>query len=576
MKNIYRYYHYNYLMYKIYIPNSNYTEWYFYDENNMLLVEDKNIPINPLEKKLFNNDVIDSNLNLVFSQIRTDKYIAGILIYTGKTYGRHSNQKLNYKCVPNDPKVPAFIIPYEEKTTSFEKNKYNKFILFKFKNWSNKHPFGELITVLGNINDLSAYYEYQLYCKNLCISIKEFTNEVNRKMRNKDQKNFINTIISNNGNIQKREDCFIFTIDSKLSTDLDDAIGIKDNILSVYIANVPLLIEFYELWNSFSERISTIYLPDRKRPMLPTLLSENLCSLLENEDRFVFCMDIVLNENKDEIIDITFNNALIKINKNFRYNDTKEYEENINYKNVFNTCVKLCKKYKYIKDIKDSHDLIAFLMILMNFESAKKMINYSDGIYRTLKMKECDKLNTKDIPSEVFNFIKIWQSSSGHYTNYENRDTHDMMAPSIEEYLHITSPIRRLVDLLNMMKLQTLLGLNKISEDGEKFYQSWIARLEYINTTMRCIRKIQIDCNTLSMCINEPNILNTPYEGFIFDKIEWGNQYLQYTIYIPKIKIITRINTKLDLPEYSKNYFKLYIIEDGVTLKKKIRAELYT
>jgi hypothetical protein len=212
----------------------------------------------------------------------------------------------------------------------------------------------------------------------------------------------------------------------------------------------------------------------------------------------------------------------------------------------------------------------------MNFESAKKMINYSDGIYRTLKMKECDKLNTKDIPSEVFNFIKIWQSSSGHYTNYENRDTHDMMAPSIEEYLHITSPIRRLVDLLNMMKLQTLLGLNKISEDGEKFYQSWIARLEYINTTMRCIRKIQIDCNTLSMCINEPNILNTPYEGFIFDKIEWGNQYLQYTIYIPKIKIITRINTKLDLPEYSKNYFKLYIIEDGVTLKKKIRAELYT
>ena len=187
----------------------------------------------------------------------------------------------------------------------------------------------------------------------------------------------------------------------------DEGIGIKDNILSVYIANVPLLIEFYELWNSFSERISTIYLPDRKRPMLPTLLSENLCSLLENEDRFVFCMDIILNEDKDKILDITLNNALIKISKNFRYDNTKEYEENTNYKDVFDTCVKLCKKYKYIKDIKDSHDLIAFLMILMNFESAKKMINYSDGIYRTLKMKECDKLNTKDIASEVFNFNKI-------------------------------------------------------------------------------------------------------------------------------------------------------------------------
>ena len=562
-------------MYKIYIPNSSYNEWYWYNENNMLLVDDKSISVNPLEKKLFNNDVIDSNYNLLFSQIRTDKYIAGILLFTGKTYGRQSNQKLNYKCVPNDPKIPAFIIPYEERNTSFEKKKYNKFVLFKFKSWNDKHPNGELISVLGNINNLSAYYEYQLYCKNLCISIKEFTNEVNRKMKNKNQKNFINTIISNNSNIEKRLNCFIFTIDPKCSTDLDDAIGIKDNILSVYIANVPLLIEFYELWNSFSERISTIYLPDRKRPMLPTLLSENLCSLLENEDRFVFCMDILLNDSKDDILDIKFNNALIKINKNYRYDDIKEYEKNTDYQDIFKICVNLCKKYKYIKEIKDSHDLIAFLMILMNFESAKKMINYEDGIYRTLKIKENHILNRDNVPNDVYNFIKVWQSSSGQYTNFENRDTHDMMAPSIEEYLHITSPIRRLVDLLNMMKLQSLLGLNTISNDGEKFYKSWINRLEYINTTMRSIRKIQIDCNILSMCINNVEILDKPHEGYIFDKIEWGNQYFQYTIYIPDIKIITRINTKLDMPEYSKNNFKLYIIEDGQTLKKKIRAELY-
>ena len=38
-------------MYKIYIPNSNYNEWYLYDENNMLLLENNIITINPLEKK---------------------------------------------------------------------------------------------------------------------------------------------------------------------------------------------------------------------------------------------------------------------------------------------------------------------------------------------------------------------------------------------------------------------------------------------------------------------------------------------------------------------------------------------
>ena len=28
------------------------------------------------------------------------------------------------------------------------------------------------------------------------------------------------------------------------------------------------------IWESFSRRVSTIYLPDRKRPMLPTILSD--------------------------------------------------------------------------------------------------------------------------------------------------------------------------------------------------------------------------------------------------------------------------------------------------------------
>ena len=561
-------------MYKIYIPNSNYNEWYWYDDNNMLLINDKDISVNPLEKKLFNNDVIDIEYNLVFSQIRSDKYIPGILLLHSKSYGRGLNNKLQYKCVPNDPKIPAFLVTYENKSIGFNKKIYNKFVLFKFIHWNDKHPVGQLINTLGDINNLAAYYEYQLYCKNLCISIKEFTNEVTRKMQNRSEKDFINTIISNNKNIESRFDSFIFSIDPKSSGDLDDAFGIKDNILSVYIANVPLLMEFYELWNSFSERISTIYLPDRKRPMLPTLLSENLCSLLENENRFVFCMDIVLNDNHDDIKEIKFTNALVKINKNYRYENDEEYTKNDDYNKIFNIACKLCKKYKYIKEIKDSHDLIAFLMILMNSESAKKMINFKEGIYRTLKIKDNIHLKNELIPTDVYNFIKIWQSSSGQYTNYTNKESHDLMAPSIEEYLHITSPIRRLVDLLNMMKLQSLLCLNTLSKEGENFYDNWINKLEYINTTMRAIRKVQIDCTTLTMCINNASMLEEIYDGFVFDKIDWSNQFLQYTVYIPKIKIITRINDKIELDEFSKHKFKLYLIEDGVTLKKKIRAEI--
>ena len=45
-------------------------------------------------------------------------------------------------------------------------------------------------------------------------------------------------------------------------------------------------------------------------------------------------------------------------------------------------------------------------------------------------------------------------------------------------------------------------------------------------------------------------------------------------VYIPSIKILTRINIKEKFEEYSKHRFRLYLIEDGTTLKRKIRATI--
>ena len=62
------------------------------------------------------------------------------------------------------------------------------------------------------------------------------------------------------------------------------------------------------------------------------------------------------------------------------------------------------------------------------------------------------------------------------------------------------------------------------------------------------------------------------YHGYIFDKVKWRNQYLQYTVYIPELKTVTRVNIKEDIKDYSLHQFKLYLFEDGETLKQKIRA----
>jgi len=566
-------------MYKVHINNCNYIEWTWYNESSMAIISQDDFNVNPLDYKLFSGDVIDEDKNIISSSIRNDNNIPGILLLVGKTYGRGKNRKMYYKCVPNDKRIPAFLVTYEDKNIGFNKNIVNRFVLFKYIEWNSKHPIGSITNMIGEITNLENFYEYQLYCKNLFISIKEFTNNTNQMIKTKTNKLFIEIIMKNNKNIEDRLEYNIFTIDPKNSTDLDDAIGLKENVLSVYIANVPLLMEYLELWTSFSERISTIYLPDRKRPMLPTILSDNLCSLLQNESRFAFCMDIELDfanidTNTILITNIQFRSTLIKVKKNYDYDDNTNLSKNEDYLKIMSITKLLCKNYRYIKEVKDNHDLVAYLMILMNCESAKKMMTYKSGIYRTLKLNEHKPAGDACPTTAVHNFIKIWQSSCGLYANYDNKTGHDLIGDGIDYYIHITSPIRRLIDLLNIMKLQELLGLVELSQIAQVFYTNWISKLDYINVTMRAIRKIQVDCTILALCVKTPNILDVIYDGYVFDIIKRENNYFQYTVYIEKIKIVSRINIKTYLEEYSCWKFKLYLIEDGITLKRKIRIEI--
>lgn len=558
------------MTYKVFINDGNYTSWIIHDANTMLEID---LSLNPLDKKIFTGDTIDSEYNIILSPIRQDTNLPGILVLIGKTYGRakHGVGKFYYKCIPNDKRLPSFLIPYEQKTMGFNKNITNKYILFKYIEWNDKHPTGVITNTIGDVTSLNNFYEYQLYCKNLFKSIKPFTKALQHAFKQSAERSFIIDIIDKYPTIEDRVNYDIISIDPVASTDLDDAMGLKGNVLSIYIANVPLLMEHFNLWNSFSERISTIYLPDRKCPMLPTLMSDNLCSLLENETRFAFCIDIVIENNK--IKEICCKNAIIKVKKNYQY-ECPSLNTDQMYLNII-TCIKLLNKnYTYLKDMQDSHDVVAYLMILMNNKCADLMDNLKTGIYRTLSLKKTTEINNTSLSNEVLSFIKIWQSSSGHYSNHSNKTGHALIGTGITNYIHITSPIRRLVDLLNIMNLQDRLDLIPLSESAQNFYNTWENKLEYINTTMRSIRKVQTDCNILNLCISNPAVLNKIYNGYVFDKLERPNKILQYTVYIPDIKIITRVNIKEEFEEYSCHKFKLYLIEDGTTLKRKIRAAI--
>jgi exoribonuclease R len=329
--------------------------------------------------------------------------------------------------------------------------------------------------------------------------------------------------------------------------------------------------DILNLWDSFSRRISTIYLPDKKRPMLPTILSDCLCSLQENVTRIAFVMDIFIKN--DEIIDIKHGNCFIKVAKNYCYEEPKllaDYKYNI----ILYASQKLSAKNKYTNNnVRNSHDVVCYLMIFMNYHTANELIKYKTGIFRsTIIKKEFTVPNT--VPDEVSKFIKIWNSASGQYINgAEIIDTrHEML--DMDAYIHITSPIRRLVDLLNMIKFQQVTGIIKLSENVNNFYNKWLEDLDYINITMRSIRKVQCDCTLLDLCHNNPKVMDKEYDGYLFNKINKNDGLYQFVVFLPELKLSSRITIRDNFENFECKKFKLYLFNNEEKFKRKIRLHL--
>ena len=62
-----------------------------------------------------------------------------------------------YKCIPDDIQLPEFLVPYKSYGVGFNKCKINKFVLFKFVEWDEKHPQGLITEVLGDIDNFDTF-----------------------------------------------------------------------------------------------------------------------------------------------------------------------------------------------------------------------------------------------------------------------------------------------------------------------------------------------------------------------------------------------------------------------------------
>jgi exoribonuclease R len=229
--------------------------------------------------------------------------------------------------------------------------------------------------------------------------------------------------------------------------------------------------------------------------------------------------------------------------------------------------------------------MVAYLMILMNYYCAKNLKKNNTGIL--LKNNITTMPKGTWLHNESDNFIKSWYLSKSEYFGVMNKIDTTSNSPHIsnheslqlDAYTHITSPIRRIVDLLNLIDMQQIHNLFEFSKEARQFYNKWTSEdhILFINTNMKSIRKLQNECTLLDMFNNLPELIEKNLNGVIIDiKNKTSlNKPPVYMVYIPELKITSKITkqTTKNYELYNQIKCKLYMFPDEYNIKQKIRLE---
>jgi ribonuclease R len=268
--------------------------------------------------------------------------------------------------IPDDRKIKLSVKIAKEKLGKAVEGDKARIRITKWKNYP-AFSEGEVLEAVGKKGENSAEMYSIVLDKGFEVAFPEnVANEAKRIFESNKQ---IST-----EEIAKRFDLrntLTFTIDPKTAKDFDDAISFKklpnsNYEIGVHIADVSHYVrERSGLDKEALNRGCSVYLPDRTIPMLPFELSDNLCSLNENEEKLAFSA-IFEMDKRAKVISRKFGKSVIKSAKRFSYESA---EEVINDKTAkyheelaeLNRLSKIMRKEKSLKGAIDfEQDEIAF------------------------------------------------------------------------------------------------------------------------------------------------------------------------------------------------------------------------
>lgn len=482
----------------------------------------------------------------------------------------------------------AFLIPNDANTnvdiyiplSKLKKGRDGQTALVKITDWPSdaKSPFGEVVEVLESSDSLDT--EAVSILTRLGLNYV-FPEDVQAEAQR------INFELDKE-EISKRRDfreITTLTIDPVDAKDFDDALSIEfldEGIfrVGVHIADVSHYVPIDSALDKEALlRGNSVYMVDRVVPMLPEHLSNGVCSLRPNEEKFSFSAVFDLNE-KGKIIDEWFGKTVILSDKRFAYEDAQKIIETKegDFKKEILTLDKIAKNLRkkrlsegaleiasseirfeldeagkpttvYKKTTKDANKLIEEFMLLAN----KRVGTFLGNIQKTKKTPGVYRVHDKPDSKKVGQFATFISKFGENFTYQDDRDIStqmnkifkkfkddgefDMiqsmaiksMAKAVydttnighyglgfEYYSHFTSPIRRYADLLVHRILFDALN------DKYKAYPKLTAISKHISLTERKATEAERTSKKYFQTLYLQDKVGEVFEGIITGLTDFG------------------------------------------------------
>ncbi len=394
--------------------------------------------------------------------------------------------------------------------------------------------------------------------------------------------------IVNNNRRDFRND-LVVTIDGLDAKDFDDAISIykEDDkyILTVHIADVSHYVKENSLLDREAiEREMSIYLPGLVIPMLPEQLSNGVCSLNPNVDRYTLSVTMEFSERSLPKL-ISINKGIIKSSYRLNYNDlnrffsgesVKPYDTISDFLNTAREGYQILKRQSIergtiefesdeseitindagkVIDVKprargEAEELIEEFMIATNRLVATKYFNKMlPFLYRVHLAPSEDKINSlrelmmpynlkveEEMDAMAFQklleeakekeadrFEKINDIVLRSMTKAIYSDENDgHFALALDNYSHFTSPIRRYPDLF----IHRIISLDLEGKLDKKKISSLAKKTNEIGDKASYVEKVILDlerdCVQLKKCEYMLDQIGKIYSGKVSGVTEFG------------------------------------------------------